>query len=216
MKHLNFGLVSGLFLAAVVVSGCKNPADDKPQAQVAAAVQSAAAERPAAGASTYQFSNADSKLAFVGSKVTGSHDGSINSFKGTVTIPDGAIEKGRVTVDADAQSISSDNEKLTGHLKSADFFDVAKYPRIHFESTSVQPSNQAGATHLLTGNMEMHGVTKSITFPAKVSVQGDTVKVNAEFSINRKDFGINYAGKADDLIRDEVVVKLDINAKKAG
>jgi polyisoprenoid-binding protein YceI len=204
-------------LVAIPLAACNNdPAKDKPKAEVAAATQAAPAAAPA-GAVTYAFSNSNSKLGFVGAKVTGSHDGGFNTFTGTVTVPEGAVEKGQVTVEADPKSIFTDTEKLTGHLKSADFFDVEKYPKVRFQSTAVRPKpGPNGATHEITGNMDLHGVTKAITFPAQIQVEPNSVKVKSEFAINRKDFGINYAGKADDLIRDDVVIKLDINANRTG
>jgi polyisoprenoid-binding protein YceI len=60
----------------------------------------------------------------------------------------------------------------------------------------------------------MHGVTKSITFPAKIAAAADAVTVESTFSINRKDFGINYAGASDNLIRDDVVLHLNVRATK--
>jgi polyisoprenoid-binding protein YceI len=75
--------------------------------------------------------------------------------------------------------------------------------------TSVEP---AGAKQTVTGNLELHGVTKSITFPADIQITDDAVAVKAEFAINRKDFNINYPGKPNDLIRDNVVLKLDLKA----
>jgi polyisoprenoid-binding protein YceI len=62
----------------------------------------------------------------------------------------------------------------------------------------------------------LHGVTKAVTFPATISVTPEVASVDSTFSINRKDFGINYAGQADNLIRDNVVLKLTIRAAKAG
>ena len=66
----------------------------------------------------------------------------------------------------------------------------------------------------MTGNFQLHGVTKSITFPATVKAGGDTVDVDAEFAINRKDFGVVYPGMPDDLIKDEVLLKLHIHARR--
>jgi polyisoprenoid-binding protein YceI len=66
----------------------------------------------------------------------------------------------------------------------------------------------------VTGNLTLHGITKSISFPATITVAGDTVNADATFSINRKDFSINYPGKVDDVIRDDVLVKLTIHAPK--
>jgi len=86
---------------------------------------------------------------------------------------------------------------------------VAKFPKATFVSTKIEPSSSGASTHTVTGNFELHGVKKSITFPATIQVTPENVAVDAEFAINRKDFGIVYAGKADDLIRDEVVIKLN-------
>jgi polyisoprenoid-binding protein YceI len=70
------------------------------------------------------------------------------------------------------------------------------------------------APHTVTGRLDLHGVQKTITLPAHINVAADAVTVNSEFAINRKDFGIVYAGKADDLIRDEVVLKLSVKAPR--
>ena len=72
----------------------------------------------------------------------------------------------------------------------------------------------AGSTHSITGNLTLHGVTKSIAFPAKVAIaENGGVTFDTEFAINRKDFGIVYPGKTDDLIRDEVVLRLNVKAE---
>lgn len=120
-----------------------------------------------------------------------------------------------MTVDIDVSTVETDAPQLTEHLKSPDFFDVARFPKATFVSTAIvaKPGDK-GATHAVTGDFEIHGVRKSITFPAKITTTADGVTVESEFSINRKDFGIVYAGKADDLIRDDVVLKLTVNARK--
>ena len=64
------------------------------------------------------------------------------------------------------------------------------------------------------GNLNLHGVTKSITFPATITAEPGAVTVNSTFALNRKDFGINYAGGADNLIRDEVVMTLKVRGVK--
>jgi polyisoprenoid-binding protein YceI len=201
-------LASVLLLAA---AGCEDPAKGKPQATVSTATSSLSA--PAAGV-TYAFTQANSKIAFVGAKVTRKHDGSFGTFQGTVALVGGDPTKSTVSAEIDAASIDTDTPKLTGHLKSADFFDVEKFPKVTFQSTSITPAGKAGATHTITGNLSLHGVTKAITFPAKIDTAGGGVNVGAEFSINRKDFGIAYPGMADDLIRDDVVLKLDIHAAR--
>jgi len=194
-----------------------NPAKDKPRAETTepAATKAAAANSAAQGATgTYKFSSQDSKIAFVGSKVTGKHDGAFGTFTGTLTLVDGDPLKSTVKAEIDTDSISSDNPKLTGHLKSADFFDTAKFPKARFTSTSVRPRFDRG-THDVTGNLELHGVTKSITFPATLRTTPEQVDLDAEFAINRKDFGIVYPGMPDDLIKDDVLIRLTVRSKKS-
>jgi polyisoprenoid-binding protein YceI len=119
-----------------------------------------------------------------------------------------------VAIDIDTASVVTDEPDLTAHLKTPDFFDVAKYPKATFVSTKITPDESSG-TQTVTGNFDLHGVKKSITFPATIHVTPESVTVDAEFSINRKDFGIVFAGKADDLIRDGVVIKLNVKAPRA-
>ncbi len=205
-----------LFLAALSITAlaaCEDPAKNKAKA-VTGEAKTESVAAPVGDAKDYKFDQASSKLGWMGSKVTGKHDGSFETFHGNVHVVDGNPEKSNVTVDIDTASITSDTAKLTGHLKSADFFDVEKFPKATFTSTAVRPGGDKGATHTITGNLTLHGVTKAITFPATVRITGDDVAVDSEFAINRKDFAINYPGKQDDLIRDDVVIKLAIRAKK--
>jgi polyisoprenoid-binding protein YceI len=119
-----------------------------------------------------------------------------------------------VSITIDMNSVQTDAAKLTDHLKTADFFDVAKFPEAKFVSTEIKPGGDRGASHTITGNLTMHGVTKAVSFPATIAVTPDTATVDSNFAINRKDFGVNFAGKTDDLIRDDVVLKLSIRATK--
>ena len=195
--------LSTIFLAtlSLFVSGCANPADKTEDARVSEAVD---AVESIASARTYSISG-DSTISFVGSKVTGSHEGGFKEFSGTIEVADGKIAPAsKITIQMD--SLWSDNDRLTGHLKNADFFDVPNFPTAEFVVTSMNDSGE------LTGNLTMHGVTKSITFPSDVEIAGSSVSLKAEFDIKRFDWGIVYKGKADDLIRDEVVIKLDVTA----
>lgn len=166
------------------------------------------------GGDKLSFSNEGSKVDFIGSKVTGKHDGGFRKFSGTIYLLNNKPEESRVEVDIDATSVYTDADGLTEHLKTADFFDVAKFPKASFVSTEIKPGGDKGATHTITGNLEIKGVKKSVTFPATIKVEPNAVTVQSEFAINRRDFNINYAGKANDLIRDDVVMKLNINASR--
>jgi polyisoprenoid-binding protein YceI len=221
-----------MFLAVALgasVAACKNPADGKDKAQVGEAKPEPAAAPaptpadpaanapavPAAGAQTFKIAPDTSNVAITASKVTKTHKIKINSFTGTATVPDGKIESAQAKIEFDMNTIEADEEGLTKHLKSPDFFDTAKIPSASFTTTEIKAGGDKGATHTVTGNLDMHGVKKSVTFPATIALAGDKLTVKSEFVINRKDWGIVYAGKADDLIRDEVIITLDLAAPVA-
>ena len=208
---MRLGIAVTILTGLMFVTACNDPAADTSRARTGEAAQ--ASPQNVTG-QKYLITPQNSKIEFVGSKVTGSHNGSFQKFSGEIHF-DGTPEKSHVTITIDTSSINADDPKLTEHLKTPDFFDVAKFPEAKFESTEIKAGGERGATHTITGNLTMHGITKSVSFPATIAVNADVANVDSNFSINRKDFGINYAGAADNLIRDEVVLKLTIRAPKA-
>lgn len=203
---------ASLFLGATIAFGVgcnNNPVENKPVAAVGQAVSAAAAP---AGAQTYTFSQEGSQLGFVGAKVTGKHDGSFGQFSGKIDLVDNDVTRSRVTAVAQTASLTTDNEKLTGHLKTGDFFDIQRFPTVSFESTAIVAEDANSGKYRVTGNLELRGKKKSITFPATIRTEPGKVLVQSEFGINRKDFGIVYPGKPDDLIKDEVLIKLNLVA----
>jgi len=191
-----------------------DPAKGKTEATVTSAAAPVAAT-PAASAVNYAFSNDGSTVQFVGAKITAKHEGSFKAFRGTISVVDADPTKSNVNAEIDIASLSIEPAKLAGHLKTPDFFDAEKFPKGKFTSTAIKAGGADGATHTVSGNLELHGVTKGITFPAKIKVDAGEVSVDAEFAINRKDFSIVYPGMPDDLIKDEVLIKLALHAKKA-
>lgn len=211
-KAFKVGMSVALLVSVSV--GCNNnPVKDKSVAKVEQAAQVPAAATEAG--IRYAFSDAGSQIAWVGAKVTGKHDGSFGKFSGQVLLVGGDATKSSVDADIMTASITTSEEKLVGHLKSPDFFDVGRFPKAHFQSTKIEVGGERGATHTVTGNLELHGVTKSIRFPANISLAADSVTVKSEFGINRKDFGIIYPGKPDDLIKDDVLIRLNLVAQKS-
>ena len=213
MKKLMMLPIAALLMAGALA--CANPADNAPDAVVEEPAAAPAAEETVADtgeAATYAFADG-SAIGFVGSKVTGSHEGGFESFDGWVSVNGTDLTTTQVNVTIDTDSLWSDNDNLTGHLKSADFFDVATYPTSTFESTGVVDNGDG--TYTVTGNLELHGVTKQISFPANITLDDTGMAVQTEFSINRFDFEIVYPGKTDDLIREEVLIKLDLKAQAA-
>jgi|ERR1043165_547419 polyisoprenoid-binding protein YceI len=209
---MRFAILILVLTALMLLAACGDPATNKSRAVTGEAAQ-ASPQASHAGGQKYLITSQNSKIEFIGSQVAGRHDGSFQKFNGEIDYV-GQPETSRVNVTIDTGSLQADDPQLTQHLKTADFFDVAKYPTATFVSTGIKPGGDKGASHTVTGNLTMHGVTKSIAFPATISATADAVNVDANFSINRRDFNINYAGPANNLVRDDVVLMLKINATK--
>lgn len=184
-----------------VLAGCGD-VGDAPVAATGTAVD----VQEASGA-TLTIDQERSQINWRGAKVTRAHDGGFTSFDGTITETDGQVSGVQLTIDA--ASIFSDTDRLTNHLKSDDFFSVETYPEVIFEADRFEPVDSTGATHIVTGNLTMRGQTNSITFPATIAKSGNDTRVTADFVINRQNWGISYAGQADDLISDEVRIMFD-------
>lgn len=217
----SFGMESRGFLILVAISGlaagCTDPVGDAPLAEVKSSAEAPATPPPAAPAAPsdgsvkkFAFAGESAQVSFVGAKVTGKHEGGFRNVKGSIDLPTTGLEGARVEVTIDMTSVFTDAEKLTGHLQSPDFFDVAQFPEAKFVATTFAPE-QNGLTKV-TGDLTLHGVTKTISFPATITTTGDSATARAEFGLNRKDFNIVYPGMPDDLIADEVLLRLDIKA----
>ena len=208
MKRCTFVLA-----ASMLVFGCyKSEISEKPAAEVTQTTATEAATATTGGV-TSQVIKEKSKIEFVGAKVTRDHKGKFNNFDGSIQY-DGTTPS-RIAFDIDLTSIETDTEDLTKHLKTADFFDVARYPKASFVSTSLTPApptakEGTGTTHMLTGTLDLHGVQKQVTIPVKAVVTAEGVRTTSEFTIRRQDWGISYRGMADDLIKDDVLLKLDL------
>jgi polyisoprenoid-binding protein YceI len=211
MRKYLTGIV--LLTFAILATSCADPSTNKNKATVGTAQQESNSPKPA-GTEALVISPENSKVEFVASKVTRSHNGSFKQFSGQIELAPNNIPESRVSIDIDTSSVVTDEADLTAHLKTPDFFDVAKFPKGTFVSTKIEPGTAAGDNYTITGNFDLHGVKKSITFPATIKVAVDSVAVDAEFAINRKDFALVYAGKADDLIRDGVVIKLSLKVPR--
>ena len=148
-------------------------------------------------------------LEFIGAKVTGDHKGGFKTVKGGATLGDNG-EISAVNLEIDMNSLYADDfpyvEKFVGHLKDEDFFYVEKYPTASFKSTKIEGN-------AITGIFELRGVQKEITFDAAIA-NAEPYGLKAEFKINRKLWGIEYAGKADDLIKDDVAIIADLKFAK--
>ncbi len=201
-------------IAALVLASCAGNPEGK-KAETSDSVEVTQTE--VAGA-TYNVDTSASKVVWTGTKVTGKHTGTVNIKNGTVTVDNGKLTGANVVLDM--TTISSTDlegefkEKLDGHLKADDFFGVATHPEASFTVTEVKP----GATEndlTISGNLVIKGVSKNITFDAKVLEATETaVKATANFNITRADWGVTYEGKSDDLISKEINFDITLVANK--
>lgn len=136
--------------------------------------------------------------------------GRFNGISGTVALDDQNPEKSSLAVEIKADSVDTHNEKRDKHLKSPDFFNVSEFPIIAFKSTSVKKS---GDEYEVTGDLTLHGVTKSVTIPFERTGSGQGMKGEeraggeAELTVKRSDYGMTYML---DKVGDEVLLKVSL------
>ena len=177
-----------------------------------------------ASATPWNIDADHSNVGFSVSHLMVSHvKGNFNKYSGVVDINDKDIKKSKVDVTIDASSINTNVQKRDEHLKSADFFDVAKYPTLTF--VSKKWSKAAKGALKVTGDLTIHGVTKSVVLTvapfSKESKDpwGNTRRgTSASTTINRKDYGLvwNQALETGGVaVGEEVNISLDVELIKA-
>src|SRR6267142_4979260 len=121
-------LTAVLMILVVLTYGCADPAANKTKATVTNAQAESNTSKPS-GAEKLVITPENSKVEFVAAKVTRSHNGSFKQFAGKIELAPNSIPDSRVTIDIDTGSVETDTPELTAHLKTPDFFDVAKFPK---------------------------------------------------------------------------------------
>lgn len=177
----------------------------------------------AASASTWNIDASHSEVGFsVKHLMISNVKGRFAKFSGTINADDKDVTKSTVEVEIDANSIDTRDEKRDEHLKSPDFFDTAKNPKITFKSKKV---TKAGKGLKVEGDLTMRGVTKPVTL--EVEQLTDVVKdpwgnekrgVVAKAKVNRKDFGINWNKALDGggvVVGDTVDIIIEAELAKA-
>lgn len=229
MKNL-FQFSLALLIGTSMLFSCSAPSAD----QQAAAETAAAPEEAPAQEAVAQPDNAlpftEGLVKWTGSKTMGgSHYGTVAISEGALQVDNGNLVGGQFTLDM--TSISCDDladkpEKkanLEGHLKTGDFFEVETYPTCTFQITGAEalaePTEEA--THTITGNLTMRGITKPISFPALVIIEDGMVSAKTpEFAINRTEWGVNFRSSIldvakDIMINDDIVLAIDLKAGKS-
>ncbi|WP_256009371.1 YceI family protein [Desertivirga xinjiangensis] len=202
-KSIIFSLIAILFFAS-----CENDDDKKTLVN-------------------YEISAADSHVEWWGYLREGNNHGTFSLNNDEIK-----TENGKVTGGAFSIPISSVNvinlegdlkEQLEHHLLSADFFNVALHPNVTFNIKLVTPFTEAekegiiaGANYTVTGDLQLLGTTKEISFPAKITVKNDNLDAEALIRINRLHWGMTYASDPNEgmYILPDVDLQLKLSAKK--
>lgn len=168
-------------------------------------------------AQQFAIDGAKSSIDWVGRKVTGAHNGTIDVRNGVVTLNDGAISGGNFTIDTRSIKIldvtdPATNAQFAGHLASDDFFSSEQYPEAKFEITG------AIGNHL-EGNLTIKGITKPVGFDAVVNVSGDTLTATGKVTVDRTLYAMKFRSGnffkdlGDTLIYNDFDLNVNITAK---
>lgn len=175
-----------------------------------------------ARADTYKIDPVHSSIRFSVRHFFSYVNGSFKKFEGTIDFNPGQPEKSSVTATIDAASIDTQDEKRDEDLRSADFFEVAKYPTITFKSKSVKQTGADSAD--IIGDLTMHGVTKETTLHAKFLGKGKGMGGKAISGwqitpepIKRRDYGMTWNRMIDGtaVVGEEVTMTIDVEADLA-
>lgn len=218
MKKLILNTFTIVAMALVLV-GCKDKAKE---AETKAAEEAAKAEMASV---KYKIDKALSTIDWKGFKPTGSHNGTVALESGVFTVNNGKIESGTFLIDMNSLNVldipaeEEDHAKLSGHLKSADFFDVEKFPTAGFEVTGFEMKD---GKNMLSGNLTLKEKKNNVSIPVTVKDEGDMYSITSEaFTIDRTKWDVRYGSKTffdnlgDRFINDDIELKLNVKAKKS-
>ena len=218
MKKRILNVFTIIALSAALVA-CKDKAKE---AETTAAEEAA----KASAESVKYMANSDaSTIEWTGSKPTGNHNGTIKIESGVINVSNGKPASGTFLIDMssivnlDIPADDENNGKLVGHLKSADFFDVEKYPNAAFEITGFEEKD---GKSMLSGNLQLKDKKNNVTFPVSISTEGDNMTLTSEeFSIDRSKWDVRYGSKSffdnlgDKFINDNIELKSSLKATKS-
>ena len=140
--------------------------------------------------------------------------GRFNEFSGSIVVDDANLANAKVEITAKLESVDTNDAKRDQHLRSPDFFNVAQFPNMTFKSTSVAKN---GDTYKVTGTLDLHGVTKTLTIDMKKTGEGkdpwgkERIGFEGQMSFKRSDFGMD---KMQEAVGDMVWVTVAIEGIK--
>ncbi|MBP6342378.1 MAG: polyisoprenoid-binding protein [Candidatus Omnitrophica bacterium] len=170
-------------------------------------------------AADYTLDKAHSTISFSAKHLMVSKTtGSFSDYDGTISFDPNDLVASKIEITVKAASIDTRNEKRDEHLKGADFLDAEKFPAVTFVSKSIA---KEGDAYTLTGDLTLKGVTKEITVPAEISgpvtspMGGTAIGINANFKVNRQDYGVSFNKTLDNgglMVSDDVNLDVSLEA----
>lgn len=143
----------------------------------------------------FKIASAKSRIDWIGKKVTGAHNGTIDVKEGQFLLNEGKVTSGHVIIDMSAITIldvtdPATNTQFAGHLASDDFFSIEKYPTATFEIVSVNPLSEN--QYHFEGNLTIKGITHAAAFDATVENNGSTLTLIGKLIVDRTKYGIKF------------------------
>lgn len=180
-----------------------------------------------AAATTLEADPAATTINWTAKKFGGQHNGTVKLTKGNLTVNGKKLTGGSFEMDMTSITVldltnPDMNKKLTGHLKSEDFFSAEKNPSSSFKITKAAPiagAKGSQANYNITGDLTIKGITNQVTFPAVVKVDGNSAEATASIEIDRIKYDIKYRSSllgtaADKIIYDTFTIDLKLVAGK--
>jgi polyisoprenoid-binding protein YceI len=172
----------------------------------------------AAQPATYKVDRVHSFVGFTIRHIVSDVDGRFKDFEGTINYDAAHPADSSVQFTVQAATITTDNDDRDKHLRSPDFFDAEKFPTLTFTSTKVTP--KSGTSFDVTGNLTIHGVTKTVTIPATFrgtakSPMGLRAGFASTFTLDRKDYGVVWNRAIEGggaMLGDEVTINIKVEA----
>jgi polyisoprenoid-binding protein YceI len=164
----------------------------------------------------YKIDSQKSKITWVGKKVTGQHAGTINLSEGTLITKGNKITGGSFAIDMTSLKDEGANTRLEDHLKSDDFFSIAKHPKATFVISNIE--SKGGDQYAVKGKLTIKGITNDVEFQSTIQIANDQISAKAKIIVDRTKFDIKFrSGNFFENLGDKAIEdKFELNVELVG
>ena len=166
----------------------------------------------------------ESRIIWTGTKIMGYHQGTVQIREGKLLMNNQRLAGGSFIIDLSTINCTdipaSDpipKRNLENHLKDPDFFDTKRFPTASFTFTEISPDAENQAKYQAYGNLTIKGITRKIKIEVEVASQSDKIFIGqTDMRFNRQLWGVAYSGLKDELVHDEIKLKVFVKAEGSG